>query len=135
MTDLHSAVRTAVDEARRQAEQQAPWPWRLNSGGDEVWAADGELVADAHALSSNQQRNTAAFIAYWHPSRALAMCDWADDVLARHTAETFGDSDLPEGLGVDRDEVWCRICRPPGYPCSDVIFAAAAFGVETGETP
>ena len=59
----------------------------------------------------------------------LRMCDWADDVLARHTPYE------------------CRRCADNGHwvcnphrlvdaaNCPEVKAVAAAFGVETGETP
>jgi mannose/fructose/N-acetylgalactosamine-specific phosphotransferase system component IIB len=67
--DPVASLRDQLDEDERLIRLQAPWPWHLNAEGDEVWAADDELVADAHALSSNQQRNAAAFIVRFDPAR------------------------------------------------------------------
>lgn len=131
--DLHGAVRTAVDEARRLAQAATPGPWvrewafstHFVSPGPQV---EGTTAAVNVARLKPQQRADADFIAAWNPRRALAMCDWADDVLRRHVRSPAA----PE---------FCLACRRPGYmmatawPCPDLRSAAAAFGVETGETP
>ena len=98
-TDLHSAVRTAVDEARRQTEAKAPWLIGL----------------------------------YWNPDRCLAMCDWADDVLRRHAAMERSGMTVCRRCSVPSDAFNDGVVMP--WPCIEVRSAAAAFGVETGETP
>lgn len=69
--DLVSWLRLQLDEDERLALLQPPWPWKLSAERDEVWAADDELIADVHALSGNQLRNTAEHIANHDPSRVL----------------------------------------------------------------
>lgn len=111
-TDLHSAVRTAVDEARRLATEATMSTW--------VWVPMPTIVIP----SANIRDEDAAFIAAWSPRRALAMCDWADDVLARHRRMPFDDVNMCMAGG-------CGVL----WPCAEISAAAAAFGVETGETP
>ena len=69
MDDLIAWLRAQLDEDERVAQEQPPFPWR--AVGDEVWASDNYPVADAFALSSNQTRHVAAFIALHDPARVL----------------------------------------------------------------
>lgn len=72
MTDSLIAFLTArYDEAEAVATAASPAPWHLNDEGDEVIAVDDITVAEAFALSSNQQRATAAYIARYDPAWAL----------------------------------------------------------------
>jgi len=61
-----------LDEEQRPAEAASPGPWHTDEEGEEVCAVDGIVTAEAFALSGNQTRATAAFIAANNPSRALA---------------------------------------------------------------
>ena len=133
--DLHSAVRTAVDEARRLAREASGDPWVTGTSMGYEYSRPGDVYAIAADgtpariavgtqcgpdISAEQSSGP---IAYWNPSRALAMCDWADDVLARHRR-----------LDPIRSTWACAACQRPGI-CDELISVAAAFGVETGETP
>jgi hypothetical protein len=72
VNELIEFLRAQLDEAERVAQAASPGPWRLNAEGDEVWAVDDELVADAHALSGAQIRATAQHIARQDPASVLA---------------------------------------------------------------
>lgn len=69
--DLVTWLREQIDEDERLALLASPGPWHLNAEQDEVVAVDDIQVADAFALSSNQQRNTARHIALHDPARVL----------------------------------------------------------------
>ncbi len=67
MNDLIAFLRARLDEDAELAELASPGPWRPNAEGDEVLAADDEVVCDGFALSSKQLRNTVRHIARWDP--------------------------------------------------------------------
>jgi hypothetical protein len=76
MTDLADFLRARYAERRTIAEAASPWPWKINPDDpEEVLAGDGILVADVFALSSNQTRNTATFIATNDPAHVIADLD------------------------------------------------------------
>ncbi|MEI5032404.1 DUF6221 family protein [Streptomyces sp. S1A(2023)] len=76
MTDLADFLRARIAERRAIAEAASPWPWKINPDDpEEVLASDDILVADVFALSSNQTRNTATFIATNDPADVLADLD------------------------------------------------------------
>ena len=131
-TDLHSAVRTAVDEARRLAQAASKGPWRIDGMSIRGFTPLNERDC---LVVKHTWPQEAAHIVFWNPSRALAMCDWADDVLARHT---------PEPWSINVPDLVCTKCVTgdrdcyqgnDAWPCAELVSVAAAFGVETGETP
>lgn len=76
MTDLADFLRARYAERRAIAEAASPWPWKINPDDpEEVLASDDILVADVFALSSNQTRNTATFIATNDPADVIADLD------------------------------------------------------------
>lgn len=76
MTDLAQFLRSRYTKQRNLAEQACPGPWRVNPDDpDEVLASDGIVAAEAFALSGNQLRNTALFIAAHDPAHVLADLD------------------------------------------------------------
>lgn len=76
MTGLADFLRARYAERRAIAEAASPWPWKINPDDpEEVLANDDILVADVFALSSNQTRNTATFIATNDPADVLADLD------------------------------------------------------------
>ncbi|MEV7492182.1 DUF6221 family protein [Streptomyces anulatus] len=76
MSSLADFLRARYAERRAIAEAASPWPWKINpEDPEEVLASDGILVADVFALSSNQTRNTATFIATNDPADVLADLD------------------------------------------------------------
>lgn len=76
MTDLAQFLRARYTEQRALAEQASPGPWRVNPDDpDDVLAADGVVAAEVFALSGNQLRSTALFIAAHDPAYALADLD------------------------------------------------------------
>ena len=105
--DLHSAVRTAVDARRARAEK---YLGDLHTAVPISWLEEGFVK-----IRTEYERE------------ALAMCDWADDVLARHRQWRDGSRICTghTGAPIEHSE----------YPCAELISVAAAFGVETGETP
>jgi hypothetical protein len=125
MSDLIAWLTAQVDEDERVALASSPGPWCLNAEGDEVWAVDDELVAEVHALSSNQLRATAAHIALYDPARALREVE-AKRVIIAHTALTMAlESKEPAGRAVIRGALaayrvaWRHMVRVyadrPGY--------------------
>lgn len=70
-SDLIAFIAARLDEDERAALAASPWPWSLNEEHDTVLAVDGEVVAEAFALSSNQLRKTAEHIARHDPARVL----------------------------------------------------------------
>lgn len=88
MSDLAQFLRDRYAEQRTIAMAASPWPWKINPGDpEEVLAADGILVANTFALSSQQTRATAAHIAANDPQAVLADLDaklaLVDDLLAQ----------------------------------------------------
>ena len=76
MSDLADFLRARYAERRAIAEAASPWPWKINpEDPEQVLAVDDVVVADAFALSSNQTRNTATFIAANDPADILADLD------------------------------------------------------------
>ncbi|MEU5156766.1 DUF6221 family protein [Glycomyces sp. NPDC021274] len=71
MTTLTEFLESRLREDEERALQASPSPWHLNAEHDEVIAVDDIEVCRAFALSSNQQRNTARFIAEHDPARVL----------------------------------------------------------------
>jgi len=141
MNDLIEKIRAVLDEDERLLRLQCPWPWKLNAEEDEVWAADDELVADAHALSSNQQRNTARFIVRFDPGRAERQIAAMRKILELH--QPCQPPDYANAKGV----IVCSTCGPTGndsalymfknegpnfwYPCDTML----ALGEASGITP
>lgn len=111
MNDLAQFLRDRYTEQRALAEAASPGPWQVNPDDpDDVLAADGIVAAEAFALSGNQQRNTAQFIAANNPAYVLSDLDAKLAVLDWHHPER--DDVTPWGKPV-------QICRC-GYdlPCS-----------------
>lgn len=76
MDDLAGFLRARYSERRAVAEAASPWPWAVNpEDSEQVLASDDVLVADVFALSGNQTRNTATFIAVNDPGDVLADLD------------------------------------------------------------
>ena len=87
MSDLADFLHARYAERRALAEAASPWPWKVNpDDSEEVLASDDVLVAEVFALSGNQTRNTAAFIAANDPAGVIADLDaklaLLDDLLA-----------------------------------------------------
>lgn len=83
MDNLAAFIIARADELEAAALGASPGPWHLNAEGDEVVAVDGVTVAEAFALSGNQQRATAAHIALNDPLHALALAGFVRAVAAR----------------------------------------------------
>ncbi|MFE1358844.1 DUF6221 family protein [Streptomyces harbinensis] len=71
MNEMIEFLRARLGEEQDAAEAASPGPWHLNAEHDEVHAVDGEVAAEAFALSNNQLRRTAEHIARWDPERVL----------------------------------------------------------------
>lgn len=122
MTDLAQFLRARYAERRAIAEVASPWPWKVNPGdAEEVLAADDILVADVFALSGNQTRNTATFIAANDPAAVLADLNVKlalVDLAERTLASAEGDSEVDHygALSVAEDTL-CLLARPfTGHP-------------------
>lgn len=75
MTDLVARLREAIDAEEARLHALPPFPWRVCEDElDVVMAADDWTVAEAVALSSNQQRLVAAHIARHDPAAVLRRC-------------------------------------------------------------
>ena len=71
MANIVAFIRERLEEDKQRALAASPGPWHLNAEHDEVIAADDIEVCTAFALSNNQLRNTARFIAHHDPERIL----------------------------------------------------------------
>jgi hypothetical protein len=123
--ELVAFVRARLDERGQHARIASPWPWHLGPEGDEVIAADGILVAEVFALSSNQQRNTAAFIVRCDPKQALADVAAMRVILDEHTHHRSHYNPVEIACGTcasDRHETyyevngWCKTVRLLALP-------------------
>jgi beta-xylosidase len=122
MTNLATFLRARLAEHRAIAEAASPWPWKINPDDpEEVLAHDDILVADVFALSGNQTRNTATFIAVNDPAAALADLDAKlaiVDLMDRTLRFAEGDSEADHYGALDNaEEVLCHLARPfAGHP-------------------
>ncbi|MCX4605484.1 DUF6221 family protein [Streptomyces anulatus] len=129
MTDLADFLRARIAERRAIAEAASPWPWKINPDDpEEVLAGDDILVADVFALSSNQTRNTATFIATNDPADVIADLDAKLALLVLHRrvevrADEFAEIDA------------CAACEVTGlqdqYPCTTLRILARPFAGHT----
>lgn len=126
--EIHDKIRTEVERRLALIHVQQPFPWRLNAEGDEVWADDDEMVADAFALSSNQQRKTAEFIALHDPADAIRRYEYALKVLDRHATDQ-GRCDYCASLCHSRSGLGCDDPDAPA-PCLEITDLAASLGIE-----
>ncbi|MFF8299560.1 DUF6221 family protein [Streptomyces globisporus] len=117
MTELADFLRARYAERRAIAEAASPWPWKVNPEDDEeVLACDDILVADVFALSGNQTRNTATFIATNDPADVLA--DLAAklaivDLMERTLRFAEEDSEIDHyGALGNADETLSLLARP-----------------------
>lgn len=68
-------LRQAIDAEEARLHALPPFPWKLNPDDDtEVFAADDVVLAEAWALSTNQQRLVAEHIVAGSPERGLRRC-------------------------------------------------------------
>ncbi|MFE9855580.1 DUF6221 family protein [Streptomyces sp. NPDC005780] len=127
MTDLVQFLRDRYAERRAIAEAAAPWPWKVNpDDAEEVLAHDGILVADVFALSSNQTRNTATFIAANDPADVIADLGVKLAIVEEHSP---GGRYWP---GSPRQ--YCKTCGsgepneyPTDWPCRTLRILARSF--------
>ncbi len=120
MTDsLPDRLRAAMaDEALRLSELP-PWPWKLNAEGDEILAKDDEEICTAWALSSQQQRAVASWIADNDPAAKLRRITADRKILDLHP-RTYSPT----------HSLWmCNPCDHP-HPCPTVEALAEAYGIE-----
>lgn len=82
MDDLAASICATLDSMERLARLMPPFPWRLNAEGDEVLAADGEVVCEPFALSGNQVRNMAWFFVMNNPQVVLDLISAHREILA-----------------------------------------------------
>jgi hypothetical protein len=116
MTDITAFISARLDEDEVLAELQPPWPWSVGDDPTEVIAEDGVEVATAFALSGNQQRNVAAYIARHDPACVLVEVKAKRAIVAMHEqAETWTWGQRPPGslVGEPRRELapWCSECQ------------------------
>ncbi|MFE2973361.1 DUF6221 family protein [Streptomyces sp. NPDC059258] len=120
MNALAEFLRARYAERRAIAEAASPWPWKINPDDpEEVLASDGILVADVFALSSNQTRNTATFIATNDPADVLADLDAKLAIVGRHVACGTGNGYCDDG-GHGWDDL-------EGGGCADLADLARPF--------
>jgi hypothetical protein len=84
VTGIVEFLTARLDEDQVLAEVQPPWPWHVGDDPTEVIAEDEIEVATAFALSGNQQRNVATYIARHDPKRVLNEIAARRRVMARH---------------------------------------------------
>lgn len=119
---LADRLRTAIDAEEARAHALPPFPWRVfPDGDDQVLAADDLPVAEAFALSSNQQRLVAEHIARHDPAAVLRRCAADRKILDLHaTALAWYEGN--QGVDPDPSEV--------NTLCTVVEALAEAYGVE-----
>lgn len=125
------ALKAAVEERMRLARSATPWkPDREIRYGDFGWYVYGAPGGEFE--DTPQGRTDARYYAANDPAFVLRQCQRDLKVLERHRRETFGDSDLPELLEVERDEPWCRVCRCSGWPCAEIRELAEVYQINLG---
>lgn len=102
--DLIAFLNARLDEDEVAAKAASPGPWHLNAEGDTVLADDGIEVAEAFALSGNQQRATAVHIARHDPARVFREVE-ADRALLRIYAEAMEFYSRPGNVSHPAGEV------------------------------
>lgn len=137
MTDsLPDRLRAAIDAEEAQAHALPPFPWRVfPDDDDQVLAADDLPVAEAFALSSNQQRLVAEHIARHDPAAVLRRCAADRKILDLHrndggNCSTCRGEPEREVLWDGTDETWSWTSPPVEFPCGTVRALAEAYGVE-----
>lgn len=68
---LVERLRSALALTEEIAHSMPPFPWRFDGDSGDVLAADGVVVAEPWALSTNQERNVGRFIAAQDPAHVL----------------------------------------------------------------
>lgn len=150
---MFEALKAAVEErmrlARAAKNNTGRWSWGHGFGDmcNDATCPFGELLDEAeededfagtvlmqvHGYDIKEPWEGAAHIAANDPAFVIRACERDLKVLERHRRETFGDSDLPELLEVERDEPWCRVCRGSGWPCAEIRDLAEVYRINLGE--
>ncbi len=123
--NLVARIQEALNEDERLANLMPPFPWTLNGERDEVLAADGEIVCEPFALSSNQVRNMAEHFARHDPARVLRQVAAHRKILELHQSTGLGGP-------------WCATCADAdsraglvgsSWPCPTALLLAEAYGI------
>jgi hypothetical protein len=120
VTDLVAKLHAALDAEEARLRALPPFPWKLNPDDDtEVYAADDVVVAEAWALSTQQQKRVAEHILAGSPEVGLRMVAAHRKILDLHPATLH-------------DAYNCWMCEPCGdtYPCQNIEALAEARGIE-----
>lgn len=113
-------LNAALDAEEALARSMPPFPWRLNEEGDEVVAADGEIVCEPFALSNQQMRNMARYLVDHDPQATLERIAAAREILDEHklTVTTCEQDPYDPLTGEPRPAAYDIDCSQCGW-CSD----------------
>jgi hypothetical protein len=137
--ELTERLRAALDTEEARLHALPPFPWKLNPDDDtEVYAADDVVVAEAWALSTQQQKRVAQHILAGSPEVGLRRIAVDRKILALHDPLANLDATSPHARERFTKGYYCPTCGGRDWdieeigdePCDTVKALAEAYGIE-----